>query len=280
MIRSSTQGTYTPKPISQTCLVYPKKEQMIEPPETSIKINMMSLEVVSEEQSKEEEETIETLSSFIPLSTTPAVGMISEDNFDVRDRIRSDEEVHDAHALANRKIQTQSRWKTWVSFVLILLIIWAAFVSVNKSFNEFLADPIEATAAIFRGDLRQPKAENKPKRLKAEVYTHSQGALEAGYFAQGTVELPNVASLPEQIKAVILCEGESKKNEYLSRFIYHDDLNDENAFLFYKEDLSAQNTTDMKYFKPAQVEGQELNFSYIYYTNEGCTPTKITFKLF
>ena len=167
MIRSSVQGTYTPSPISQKSLVYPKAETIVDMPDSSIKINMMSLEAVSEEQSKEEEETIETLTSFVPLSTTPAPGMIVEDDFDIRDRIRSDEEVHDAHVLANRKIKTQSRWKVWFSFLVIGLALWAGFVSINKSsLPPKVVFRRETNISSERAALKAPEAVRKRKPAK------------------------------------------------------------------------------------------------------------------
>jgi hypothetical protein len=281
MIRNTVKGTYLPKPIARTRVVSPKKAMVVEMPEFSIRINMNTLEAFNEEKTKEEEETIETLTSFVPLSATPMPGALNEDHMDIRDRIRSEEEMHDAHLLANRKVQTQSRWKIWSFLILLFLGIWMSFVVINTSLDNFLTNPIEATASIFRGDLRQSvEVKQEVKRVKSEVWVDRQGGLGNAYFAQGIVQITkDMPSLPTQVIVSITCQDGKVKTEYLSTFIYLDELNEESILLFKEEQAAYKAKQEMTHFKPAQVIDGDFQFSYVYPSNEECTVQRIELKL-
>ena len=280
MIQNTVKGTYTPKPVAKSRIVSPKKPILVEMPEFSIRINMNTLEAFNEEKTKEEEETIETLTSFVPLSATPVPHLGLEDHFDTRDRIRSEEEVHDAHLLANRRVHTQSRWKLWTFLLLILLGSWTGFVSINTSLDQFLSNPIEATASIFRGDLRQPTEVQAVKKVKPEAWVDRQGALGALYFAQGIVQITSdVSSAPEQVIVSIACQNGKNKTEYLNTFLYLDELTEDNALLYRDELIAYQAKQELKAFKPAQVINGEFQFTYVYPSDDECKVNRVSLKL-
>ena len=280
MIQNTVKGTYKPKPVAKSRVVSPKKSIIVEMPEFSIRINMNTLEAFNEEKTKEEEETIETLTSFVPLSATPMPSMSADDHLDTRDRIRSEEEVHDAHLLANRRVQTQSRWKVWAFLILLVLGMWIGFVITNTSTEQFLINPIEATASIFRGDLRQPTDAVIVKKIKPEAWVDRQGALGDFYFAQGIVQITSeLSSPPKQVIIAIVCQSGKSKKEYLSDFIYLDEVTEEAALQFKDEQIAHKAKQELKVFKPAQVINGEFQFTYIYPPNEECKINRVSIKL-
>ena len=280
MIQNTVQGTYTPKPVTKSRVVSPRESMVVEMPEFSIRINMNTLEAFNEEKTKEEAETIETLTSFVPLSTTPMPSMNADDRLDTRNRVRSEEEVHDAHLLANRRVHTQSRWKAWTFLALLVSGMWIGFVVTNTSVEQFLSNPIEATASIFRGDLRQPTEVIAVKKVKPEVWVDRQGALGDLYFAQGIIQITSdLSSPPKQIIVSIMCQDGKTKTEYLGNFIHLDNMTEENALLFKEEQIAYQTNQELKVFKPAQILNGEFQFTYVYAPDEECKVSRVAFKL-
>jgi len=150
---------YQPRPLEKRSVAPGRPQPRLERPATSIVINTQALSQLTDERARREAEVVEALASFIPLSSTPAPGRLSDEALALPARELVRERPLDPAALAatgRASDFSSSGRRALLTGALALAALWFGFLASRVGLDRALREPLRASRVALLGELEAP----------------------------------------------------------------------------------------------------------------------------